>query len=90
MPDEEEAMKKPFAVVAVLSLLAFPVSEASAKSHHRHAKSYVHHAPAYNARTPRYRQTEEHGSGGMAFGSPKWWEGKQGGGGGTGGGGGAM
>jgi hypothetical protein len=76
------------AVIAVFSLLAFPLSEVGAKSRQPHAKSYIRHAPSSTSHTPRYRQTEQHGSSGLAFGSAKWWESKQDGGGGGGGGGG--
>jgi hypothetical protein len=40
--------------------------------------SGIRHPMLVTPRAPRYRQTEEHGSSGLAFGSAKWWEHKQG------------
>jgi hypothetical protein len=76
-------MNNNVAVIAVLLLLASPLSDADAKSQ-RHAKRHVHHSPSY---APRFRQPEGHGSSEMAVGAAKWWERKQGGGTGEGGGG---
>jgi hypothetical protein len=70
-------------LTAALSLIAVPVSEASAKQHKKqhkpHAKHvrHVRHAPPNVAREPRYPDAAgwyPHDSSKLPFGSSIWWD----------------
>jgi hypothetical protein len=84
-------MRKYVAAIAVLLLISILGSAADAKPQ-RHTKQRAHRTPpyAYSAGQPQSQGLSSHAADGLAFGSARWWEGKQGQGGGGGGGGGGM
>jgi hypothetical protein len=82
-------MRKYVAAIVVLLLISVPGSTTDAKPQ-RHSKQHPHRTPsyAYSSGQPQSPGSSSHDADGLAFGSARWWDGKQGQGGGGGGGGG--
>jgi hypothetical protein len=82
-------MRKYISAIAVLLLISVLGSAIDAKPQ-RHAKQHALHTRsyAYSSGQPQSPGLSSHDADGLAFGSARWWDGKQGQGGGGGGGGG--